>query len=174
MDLVLPSNDLKLLTANRDVCNQHVHDQLRDLANSINTAFLQSMASFVPLTTGPSLTTNSDTPVAVTDEFSVFKLLSHLKPSKAPGPDSLPGWIFKENANILAKSIISILNTSYREGRLPASWKMANITPLPKQNPVLDVSKHQRPISLTPILLKVAEEIVVERFIKPAILRVTD
>ena len=61
-----------------------------------------------------------------------------------------------------------ILNSSYRENRLPSSWKMADVSPLPKQKPVLDVSKHLRPISLTPIISKLVEEFVVDRFIKPA------
>ena len=40
--------------------------------------------------------------------------------------------------------------------------------------PVLDVSKHLRPISLTPVISKLAEEFVVDRFIKPAVLQIID
>ena len=39
----------------------------------------------------------------------------------------------------------------------------------PKQKPVRDVNKHLRPISLTPVLSKIAEDSVVEEFIKPAV-----
>lgn len=39
--------------------------------------------------------------------------------------------------------------------------------PIPKSKPVKDITKHLRPISLTPVLSKVAEEFVV----KPAILK---
>ena len=35
---------------------------------------------------------------------------------------------------------------------------------------MLDVNKHLRPISLTPILSEVAEDYVVEEYIKPAVL----
>lgn len=42
--------------------------------------------------------------------------------------------------------------------------------PLPKQSLVLDVNKHLRPISLTPILSELAEDYVVEEYIKPAVL----
>ena len=51
---------------------------------------------------------------------------------------------------------------------------MANVTPLSKQKPVLDINVHLRPISLTPVLSKVAEEVVVERYVKPAILKIVD
>ena len=87
-------------------------------------------------------------------ENSVFLQLLHLKPSKAPRPDGLPTWIFKENADVLSKPVKDILNRLFRECGLPASWKMANVTPLSKQKPVLDINLHLRPISLTPVLSK--------------------
>ena len=46
--------------------------------------------------------------------------------------------------------------------------------PILKQTPVRDVNKHLRPISVTLILSKLAEEIVVDRFVKPAVLKQMD
>jgi hypothetical protein len=43
----------------------------------------------------------------------------------------------------------------------------ADITRIPKPKPVCDVNKHLRPISLTAIVSKVAEEFVVENYVKP-------
>ena len=54
-------------------------------------------------------------------EFSVFKKLSALNQSKAGGPDGIPNWILKENADILATTVADIINISYNEGRLPSS-----------------------------------------------------
>ncbi|EDO28681.1 predicted protein, partial [Nematostella vectensis] len=85
-----------------------------------------------------------------------------LNPSKACGPDGMPGWILKENADLLAEPVTDILNCSFKEARLPQSWKDADIAPVPKQKPVLDVNKHLRPISLTPVLSKLTEDYVVE------------
>ena len=51
---------------------------------------------------------------------------------------------------------------------------MADIVPIPKQKPVIDVNKNLRPISLTPVLSKVAENYVVEDFVKPAVLEKVD
>ena len=102
---------------------------------------------------------------------SVYKVLSKLNPTKAQGPDGVPAWLLKENADVLTAPIMDILNSSYSEGCLPLSWKMADIVPVPKQKPVTDVNKHLRPISLTPILSKVAEEFVVEEYVKHAILK---
>ena len=52
--------------------------------------------------------------------------------------------------------------------------KMADVTPVPKQNPVRDINKDFRPISLTPLISKLVEEVVIDQFIKPAILKVVD
>ena len=46
--------------------------------------------------------------------------------------------------------------------------------PVPKQRPVQDINKHLRPISLTPILSKIAEEYVVDTYVKPAALSKID
>ena len=99
-----------------------------------------------------------------------YKKLSTLNSSKAQGPDNIPAWLLKENADLLANPVSDILNSSYRECNLPPSWKTADIVPIPKKNPPKDVNKDLRPISLTPILSKIAEEFVVENHVKPAIL----
>ena len=43
--------------------------------------------------------------------------------------------------------------------------------PIPEQKPIKDVNKHLRPISLTPVLSKVAEEFVVAEHLRPSILK---
>ena len=141
-----------------------------NLANLINKAFLSPMSDFTPLPPSIPVVTVSDCVLTVTEE-SVFKKLTALNPTKATGPDGNPSWLLKENADILARPITSIMNSSFREARLPQSWKEADIIPIPKQKPVKDINKHLRPISLTPILSKVAEDYVVGRFLKPAVLK---
>ena len=49
---------------------------------------------------------------------------------------------------------------------------MADVPPLPKKKPVLDLKKDLRLISLTSCVSKVAKEFVVEDVIKPAVLDV--
>ena len=75
---------------------------------------------------------------------------------------------------LLASNIMDIMNTSFREGRLPSSWKDADIVPGPKQRPIQDVNKHLRPICLTPILSKIAEDYFVHDFVMPALLKKID
>ena len=69
---------------------------------------------------------------------------------------------------------MKILNSSYVESKLPPIWKQANVIPVPKVTPVQDIKQHLRPISLTPILPKVAEEFVANKHLKPAIFKAID
>jgi hypothetical protein len=100
--------------------------------------------------------------------------LRHLKQNKAPGPDGLPNWIFKEYAEILCEPLANILNSSFREQRLPSVWKHANVIPIPKVKQVKYPKKEIRSISLAPSISKIAEEFVVTDYIKPAILKNLD
>ena len=95
-------------------------------------------------------------------------------PMKACGPDRTPSWLLKEYCDLMAYPITEILNASYAEQRLPTIWKMADVTPLPKKKPVVDIQKELRPISLTPCISKVAEEFVVDDFVKPAVMSILD
>ena len=115
-----------------------------------------------------------DSKLREVSELRVMKLLASLNPSKACGQDEIPNWLLKEYAELLAVPVSKIINSSFREQRLPKIWKFANISPLPKVKPVEDLKKHLRPISLTPCLSKVAEEFVVVDYVKSAVLKVLD
>ena len=131
------------------------------------------MAEFVPLAPEffQNLVSNSQNEPTITiTAGNVFEKLSKLNPRKAHGPDGIPTWVLKENADILQLPVKEILNCSYRECRVPKSWKQADIVAIPKKKPITDINNHLRPISLTPILSTLAENFVVERRVKPAVL----
>ena len=146
----------------------------QELANTINQAFLAPLEEYrleQPLTKFP---TAMDSKLREVSELRVMKLLASLNPSKACRPDEIPNWLLKEYAELLAVPVSKIINSSFREQRLPKIWKFANISPLPKVKPVEDLKKHLRPISLTPCLSNVAEEFVVVDYVKSAVLKVLD
>ena len=74
--------------------------------------------------------------------------------------DYIPAWVLKDHANILAATFTTIFNSSLRQGVISNEWKMANVIPLPKTKPMISVETDIRPISLTPIVAKVFESIV--------------
>ena len=110
----------------------------------------------------------------IVTELEVWKCLSSLNPWKSSGPDDFSSWVLKEYSIILSLPVMKMLNSSYVENKLPPIWKQANVIPVPKVTPVQDINQRLRPISLTPILSKVAEEFVVNKYLKPAILKVID
>ena len=135
-----------------------------DVANSINS-FLDLQQAYTPLdefakiqvqTNNTSEIFNLTTSLQV-NELDTYKSLKSLNPDKSSGPDGISPWVYKAYVEILAYPVSVILNCSYNQGKLPSIWKSANISPIPKETQITNINKHLRPISLTPILSKVAE-----------------
>jgi len=68
----------------------------------------------------------------------------------------------------LAGIIAYIFNYSFSSGIVPEQWKRSVITPVPKVSRPMSISQF-RPISVTPILLRLAEKLVVRNWLFPAI-----
>ena len=130
-----------------------------NIANMINTTFVEPLESFRRLEFVPTL--EAESMLFTIPESAIFSALLKLNPRKAAGPDEIPNWLLKDYADILPYPVSSIMNCSFAENSLPPAWKMANIVPIPKVKPVEDISKHLRPFSLTPALSKIAEVFVV-------------
>ena len=86
--------------------------------------------------------------------------LNRTKINKATGPDNIPPWILRDFSHILSRPLAAIYNSSLREGVLPDLWKTATVVPLPKKHPPTVIEKDIRPISLTPIVAKTFESLV--------------
>ena len=81
-------------------------------------------------------------------------------------------WVLKDSYHLLAAPVTAIFNSSLREGVLPKLWKSATVIPLSKKHPPDTVENDIRPISLTPILAKLFESLVlkwVDICVKPQI-----
>ena len=94
--------------------------------------------------------------------------LSRLKKT-APGPDDIPYWVYKECAVELSPIITHIINTSTKLGVVPGAWKKAYVTPVPKVRNASEYTSFAdlRLISVTPILSRVTENIVVRKYLWP-------
>ena len=64
-------------------------------------------------------------------ERYVWNTLSSLKKT-ATGPDQIPYWVWKDQAEIFTPIITRLWNLSLATHQWPRSWKRANINPLPK------------------------------------------
>lgn len=92
-------------------------------------------------------------------EVEVMKRLKELNAGKSPGPDGMHPRVLKELAEELAEPLAIIFTQSLSEGKLPESWKDANVTPLFKKGAKNKPSNY-RPVSLTSIPCKVMEGMI--------------
>ena len=85
-----------------------------------------------------------------------------------PGKDNILYWVYRDCSSELAQVVTRIVNISVSCGVLPAAWRTAVITPVLKCTPVSGVSD-LRPISVTSILSRMVERLIVKDHIFPAI-----
>ena len=149
------------ITANFLRDNQSFITDSRDKANLLNSFFHSVFSPAQATITTSNLPLSSDTALSNIQltENEVFKALDGLDPSKACGPDGIPGKLLKMTANIIAPSLCYIYNLSLSQGVVPACWKLANVTPVfKKDDPTL--ASNYRPISLLSIISKTFERCV--------------
>lgn len=117
----------------------------------------------LPKQTSSHKTTGNDI-----SEWQVFKALDSLRPTST-GLDSIPAWFLKTGAPLFCKPLAYLFNLSLATSLVPTQWKCAWIKPVPK---VPAPSKHSdyRPISITPVLTRMMERIVVRQYIYTALL----
>ena len=96
------------------------------LANIISNAFYASIYTFIPLDPEFSVVAqHTDSPTVT--EFRALKKLTALNCAKASWPGGIPGWLLKENPDLLAPAVTEILNFSYSEAPLLHTWIHANV-----------------------------------------------
>ena len=101
----------------------------------------------------------------VVDEFRVFKMLDQLTVT-APGIDGLPHWFLRQAAPSICSPITHLFNLSLLTSTVPCQWKTSVITPVAKIKQPTQCSDY-RPISISPILSRLLEKIVVRDYIYP-------
>jgi hypothetical protein len=136
--------------------NNEYNGDMKRLVTEVNDAFVSVSQDLTPLQC-PTINTQP-----IPDEFIITvdyteRQLMKIKTTKASGPDQIPNWILKDLAALIAKPVCAIWNSSLREGFTPELWRSADICPVPKTNPIINIRKDLRPISLTPILAKLLE-----------------
>ena len=71
-------------------------------------------------------------------EQGVHKLLKHIKPHKATGPDKIQGRFLKEMALEITPAITYLFNKSLELGRVPKDWLDAHSVPVFKKGEKID------------------------------------
>ena len=72
--------------------------------------------------------------LAKINEFEIGKILKSLKESKSMGPDQIHPMILKECALEFAKPLTILFRESIKQGKIPNSWRFANISTILKKD----------------------------------------
>ena len=109
--------------------------------------------------------------VNISDSFSQREFaatLQHLKPGKAPGPDSIcPEFILHAGA-ALKSWLRDFLSSCLRRLKIPKIWRRALVVAIPKPGKPVGDPKSYRPISLLCVPYKIIERLIYAR-VKPLI-----
>jgi hypothetical protein len=93
--------------------------------------------------------------------YEAERVLRYLK-NTAPGCDNIPAWLLKSCSVELTGIVAHIINSTFCSGHLPFSWRTSTVTPIPKVSNPNSLTDF-RPISVTPILSRVAEKLLIQK-----------
>ena len=102
----------------------------------------------------------------VVTEAGIFHMLDHLHHT-AEGRDGLPAWFLRLSAPVLSGILAHLMNQSFAQTHVPTQWKTSIIHPVAKIDQPR-VPADFRPISITPVLSRLLERIIVQTYIYPS------
>ena len=132
------------------------------LNKQFTSVFTEENRSNIPVK-GPSPFKSMD-PITITRQ-GVINSINRLNEKKASGPDKLPIIMLKNNCEIIADILLCIFQRSLDTGIVPLDWKTSNVVPIFKKGDRSNPSNY-RPVSLTSVVSKMLEHIVVSNIMK--------
>jgi hypothetical protein len=121
---------------------------------------------------GPERNVISAADLRIVEKFAITEMeverMFRTMRSTAPGYDNIPSWVFKTCSYELASIVGFIIHFSFRSGIVPFTWLTAIVTPVPK---VPNPHSHNdfRPISVTPLLSRLTDKLLVRNWLRPAL-----
>ena len=104
--------------------------------------------------------------VNISDNFSPREFtaaLQHLKPGKAPKPDSICRELILHAGAALKSWLRDFLSSSLRRLKIPKIWRRALVVAIPKPGKPVGDPKSYRPISLLCVPYKIFERLIYAR-----------
>ena len=93
----------------------------------------------------------------------VRKVMLDMPANKAPGFDKVPISVVKDCLEHILSTLTDLINHSFSSSVFLRAWKKGEVVPHPKEGDH-EVANNNRPVSLLPVLSKVAERIAMRQF----------
>ena len=143
--------------------DNHLENNPSVLASTFNNYFLDSVLEitqhFAPSCVSPNPIKDNQPifELEVITETEVRQIVKALKGSKARDVHGFDTNFLKTHIDSLAKPITKLVNQSISCKEFPSPWKIATVTPIFKSGDRTSVTNY-RPISILPIISKIAEK----------------
>lgn len=138
-------------------------------ASNLNAHYANTSTDTLYQQPATKLTCCPDQPCQWVSEMRVLRALDQVK-NTATGLDGLPAWFIRQAAPGIATPLAWLFKQSLVQSIVPRQWKVASITPVPKVSQPLSCSDY-RPISITPVLSRVLERLIIRSTIYPLIVQ---
>lgn len=131
-----------------------------DKAELLNRAFSSKFRARYEgqLPTAPDYSLDPLREFTVTPE-AVHNVLNSISPHKACGPDGVSARVIRECSEEITVPLTIICCLSLEQGKVPRSWKQANVIPVHKKGQKC-LPTNYRSVSLLPLFSKVLERVV--------------
>lgn len=98
-------------------------------------------------------------------EYELSEIIRKWPPSYSLTPDEVPLYFIKRVSEVIMGPLKYIMNLSLIRAEIPNKWKHSYVTPLPKRPPY-DSPNNYRPISITSIFARLAENIIKRKYLE--------
>ena len=142
-----------------------ITDNNKEMADALNKQFESVFTNNSKTPPVVEADTNNVIKDIYVTKTGIIKFLKRQKSNKAMGADQISYKMLKPCKEEIADYLTDLFNTSLETGELPIDWKHAEVIPLYKKDDRLKPSNY-RPISLTSLICKMLEHIVVSNINK--------
>lgn len=148
--------------SDRMTFNGQTLDTPTDILNGFSEYFAKSFSVSTMCVTHDDSVTSQFLNIMSFTEDEVLIALKQVKNKMTTGPDSVPAFILKDCAPVLAPPLTILLNTCVKTSTVPNIWKSSKVRPIYKHGDRVDISNY-RPISIICNFCKVFEMLLYNR-----------
>ena len=142
---------------------------VKEMASVLNNFFASVFTQELTDSPNPAVTREFQENEKLTDinvnDVDLATYIEKINNNKTPGPDNIYPRELKELKNVLINPLSKVFNDSLSTGKVPADFKIANITPIFKKGDK-SLPSNYRPISLTSIAGKLLESVIRDKIVE--------